>query len=139
MHPEIVRDGPGNCPICGMTLEPVLPTTQADEDGELRDMTRRFWVSAVLSGLVLLLAMGRMFPGNPLLVLIGPRARPLIELALATPVVLRRRSPNSKYFGATPSHAGGILSPVRVRTFSRGLRRRGQRSVYRASHFTSSR
>ncbi len=88
MHPEIVRDRPGNCPICGMALEPLLPTADAEEDAELRDMTRRFWVSAALSGLVLLLAMGHLIPGDPLGALIGHRVRPLIELALTTPVVL---------------------------------------------------
>jgi Cu+-exporting ATPase len=88
MHPQIVRDGPGNCPICGMALEPVMPAPGTEEDTELLDMTRRFWVSAVLAGLVLLLAMSHMIPGNPIAALIGHRARPLIELALATPVVL---------------------------------------------------
>ncbi|HSC06738.1 MAG TPA: heavy metal-binding domain-containing protein, partial [Steroidobacteraceae bacterium] len=88
MHPQIVRDRPGNCPICGMALEPVLPGAGSEEDTELRDMTRRFWVSAVLSAVVLLLAMGHMVPGNPLDALVGHRLRPLVELALATPVVL---------------------------------------------------
>ena len=88
MHPQIVRDRPGNCPICGMALEPVLPGAESGEDTELRDMTRRFWVSAVLSTVVLLLAMGHMVPGNPLDALIGHRLRPLVELVLATPVVL---------------------------------------------------
>jgi Cu+-exporting ATPase len=88
MHPQIVRDGPGNCPICGMALEPMLPTAGVEEDTELHDMTQRFWVSAVLAGLVLLLAMGHMIPGNPVAALIGHRVQPLIELVLATPVVL---------------------------------------------------
>jgi P-type Cu+ transporter len=88
MHPQIVRDRPGNCPICGMALEPLLPTAAVEEDTELRDMTRRFWVSALLAGAVLLLAMSHMIPGQPLDALIDPRLRPLLELALATPVVL---------------------------------------------------
>jgi Cu+-exporting ATPase len=49
MHPEIVRDKPGNCPICGMALEPRTVTAEEQENPELRDMTRRFWVSALLS------------------------------------------------------------------------------------------
>ena len=49
MHPEIVRDGPGSCPICGMALEPRTVTLEEEENPELVDMTRRFWVSAVLS------------------------------------------------------------------------------------------
>jgi Cu+-exporting ATPase len=88
MHPQMVRDRPGNCPICGMTLEPLLPSADIEENAELSDMTRRFWVSAALSGLVLLLAMSHMIPGNPLDALIGHRLRPLLEFALATPVVL---------------------------------------------------
>jgi Cu+-exporting ATPase len=88
MHAQIVRDAPGNCPICGMALEPMLPTAGVEEEAELRDMTRRFWISAVLAGLVLLLAMGHMIPGNPFTALIGHRTRPLMELVLATPVVL---------------------------------------------------
>src|SRR5215204_5626305 len=48
MHPEIVRKEPGSCPICGMALEPMTPTADA-ENPELRDMTRRFWVGVVLS------------------------------------------------------------------------------------------
>src|SRR5712675_1616971 len=46
MHPEIIRDGPGSCPICGMALEPVVPTAEDADNPELRDMRRRFWVAA---------------------------------------------------------------------------------------------
>jgi Cu+-exporting ATPase len=88
MHPQIVRDGPGNCPICGMALEPMLPGAADDEDAELRDMTRRFWVSVALSAVVLLLAMSHMLARTPLEALVGHRLRPLLELAFATPVVL---------------------------------------------------
>ena len=49
MHPEIVRPGPGNCPICGMALEPRTVTAQEEENPELRDMTRRFWISVALT------------------------------------------------------------------------------------------
>jgi Cu+-exporting ATPase len=88
MHPEIVRDEPGNCPICGMTLEPrtVVPES-AEENGELRDMTRRFWVSAVLTVPLVAVAMGHLIPGRPLEGLIPPRAQPWLEFFLATPVV----------------------------------------------------
>ena len=58
MHPEIVQDGPGSCPICGMALEPVMVSLDDEENSELVDMTRRFWASVVLSLPVLLLAMG---------------------------------------------------------------------------------
>ncbi|MCU1246827.1 MAG: copper/silver-translocating P-type ATPase, partial [Acidobacteria bacterium] len=66
MHPEIVRDGPGSCPICGMALEP--RSVQVEEDNpELRDMTRRFWVSAALTVPLVLFAMLRHLPGVHLL------------------------------------------------------------------------
>src|ERR1700726_4235380 len=58
MHPEIVRDAPGACPICGMALEPTIPTAGGEpENPELRDMTRRFWVAAALSVPLLAIAM----------------------------------------------------------------------------------
>jgi P-type Cu+ transporter len=84
MHPEIVRNGPGACPKCGMALEPKSPLgggegDGAEEGGELRAMTRRFWVGAALSLPLLVLSMGHL----------GPAAlRGWIELALATPVVV---------------------------------------------------
>src|SRR6266852_2578345 len=59
MHPEIVRSGPGACPICGMALEPRTVTAEEDNP-ELRDMTRRFWVSVVLTTPLLAIAMGSM-------------------------------------------------------------------------------
>ena len=89
MHPEIVRDVPGACPICGMALEPRTITSATPEDNpELHDMSRRFWVAAALSIAVVALAMGHMIPGNPLAHVIPGRVRVLLELALATPVCL---------------------------------------------------
>jgi Cu+-exporting ATPase len=80
MHPEIVRDGPGSCPICGMALEPMTVASEAEErNPELRDMTRRFWIATALSVPVLVLAMGELLPS---------RGRNLLELLLATPVCL---------------------------------------------------
>jgi P-type Cu+ transporter len=87
MHPEIVRDGPGSCPICGMALEPLVPSAEEDTS-ELRDMTRRFWVSAALALPVFALAMGGMIPGDPLAHRLAPRAAVWIQALLATPVVL---------------------------------------------------
>lgn len=88
MHPEIVRDGPGSCPICGMALEPMgVPTGEEGPNPELVDFTRRLWVSAVLSLPLLVLAMGPML-GVPLRDWIGEPLAGWIELALATPVVL---------------------------------------------------
>ncbi|MGH6690114.1 MAG: heavy metal-binding domain-containing protein, partial [Gammaproteobacteria bacterium] len=88
MHPEIVRDAPGSCPICGMALEPRTPSAEEGPDPELRDMTRRFWVGTALSVPLIAGAMGEMLPGNPLSHFIPPRTLAWLQLLLATPVVL---------------------------------------------------
>ncbi|NND03782.1 MAG: copper-translocating P-type ATPase [Acidimicrobiia bacterium] len=88
MHPEIVRDEPGSCPICGMALEPRTVNLDQEENPELVDMSRRFIFAAVLSLPILGLAMGHMLPGDPVSKLVPPRWRVLLELALATPVCL---------------------------------------------------
>ncbi|HEX9149956.1 MAG TPA: heavy metal-binding domain-containing protein, partial [Thermoanaerobaculia bacterium] len=89
MHPEILRDAPGSCPICGMALEPrTVVSAEEPENPELADMTRRFKVSAALTAPLVLLAMAHLVPGNPLDHAIPHRTRALLELALATPVVL---------------------------------------------------
>ncbi len=88
MHPQIERDAPGACPICGMALEPKAVVSADDEDDpELRDMTRRFWVAAVLCVPVLLLAMGPMV-GLRFDAWLGPGVARWLEALLATPVVL---------------------------------------------------
>lgn len=84
MHPEIRRNSPGHCPICGMALEPFLPDAQ--DNAELKDMSRRFWISAALTIPLLFLAMGDMLPGKPVSALIGTQGRAMWELILATPV-----------------------------------------------------
>lgn len=88
MHPEIVRPGPGTCPICGMALEPRAVTAQEEENPELRDMTRRFWVSLVLTAPLLGVAMGDMLPGMPVQHALPHGWLPWAELLLASPVVL---------------------------------------------------
>ena len=88
MHPEIVRPGPGACPICGMALEPRTVTTQEEENPELRDMSRRFWISLVLTVPLLLIAMADMLPGMPVQHALGIGRLPWLELLLATPAVL---------------------------------------------------
>ncbi len=88
MHPEIVKDGPGDCPICGMALEPMTVTAEEEENPELIDMTRRFWVSAVLTLPLLLIAMGEMLPGIDPRALLGATLSDWIQGVLATPVVL---------------------------------------------------
>ncbi|RWE75968.1 heavy metal translocating P-type ATPase [Mesorhizobium sp.] len=88
MHPEIIRDKPGSCPICGMALEPMgVPTGDEGPSPELVDFTRRFWVSAALSAPLLIFAMAPML-GLSLESLIDGRTKTWAELALASPVVL---------------------------------------------------
>ncbi|HET7604824.1 MAG TPA: heavy metal translocating P-type ATPase [Sphingomicrobium sp.] len=85
MHPEIRRDGPGTCPICGMALEPLEPTAEEGPNPELIDMSRRFWISAALTLPLVVLAMGAEMTGwEPL----SMRASAWVQLALSTPVVL---------------------------------------------------
>ena len=88
MHPQVRQKGPGNCPICGMTLEPETVSLDAGPNHELIDMTRRFWVSAVLSLPLAVAVMGaHLIPSFPHEWLQTPIAR-WIQMALATPVVL---------------------------------------------------
>src|SRR5580658_3177697 len=88
MHPEIVRAEPGSCPICGMALEPRTVTATKEENPELRDMTRRFWVSAALTAPLFAIAMAGMFSKMRLPEPFSGASLPALELALATPVVL---------------------------------------------------
>jgi len=84
MHPEIVQDQPGSCPICGMALEARGVPVGDEDDTELTDMNRRFRVSLLLSIPVFVLAMGELIPGIDL----PKRTLVLVQLFLATPVVL---------------------------------------------------
>jgi P-type Cu+ transporter len=83
MHPEIVRDAPGSCPICGMALEPLMPSLEDDESPELIDFRRRFWWTLPLSIAALVLAMF----GHKLNWFSASQSS-WIELVLSTPVVL---------------------------------------------------
>ena len=83
MHPEIVRDAPGNCPICGMALEPMLPSTDDDEIPELRDFTRRFWWTLPLT----LVTLGLAMLGHRTS-FVTPEQRSWLELVLSAPVML---------------------------------------------------
>ena len=87
MHPEIIKDGPGSCPICGMALEPIIATAQED-DSELRDMTRRFWVSTALALPLFILAMISDMMPSWLPQNVSMKTIYWIEFLLATPVVL---------------------------------------------------
>jgi Cu+-exporting ATPase len=88
MHPEIEQVGPGNCPICGMALEPKTVTLEEGPSAEYLDMRRRFWVSAVLSLPLLVWVMGDHLFGLGLAHAISRQLAHWIQLALATPVVL---------------------------------------------------
>jgi ATPase, P-type (transporting), HAD superfamily, subfamily IC/heavy metal translocating P-type ATPase len=87
MHPQVVRTEPGNCLICGMALEP-RTVTVAEDNPELRDMTRRFWVSLALTAPLLAIAMGSMLAPHLLMQSAWTSRLPWIEWLLATPVVL---------------------------------------------------
>ncbi len=104
MHPEIVRDEPGSCPICGMPLERSVVTAEAEDNPELASMTRRLWLSVTLSAPVLVLAMSEMIPGQPLQHALPPWSLLLTQLALSTPVVL---------WGGAPFFARGYESVLR--------------------------
>src|SRR5687767_10726907 len=82
MHPEIVRDAPGSCPICGMALEPKMPTLETGPDPELVDMTHRFWIAAAFTVPLFAIAMGEMVG----ITLLSGRTRVWAEFALALPV-----------------------------------------------------
>ena len=88
MHPEIVRNGPGSCPICGMALEPRVATLGDGPNPELVDMTRRMWLGAALGLPVFVLAMGDMVFGMGLGGRIDMRLTNWIGLIFSTPVVL---------------------------------------------------
>jgi P-type Cu+ transporter len=104
MHPEIVRNGPGSCPICGMALEPMTPSATEEANPELADMTRRFWISFALALPLLAIVMGdHVLPHG--LTLSG-RAMVWVQLVLATPAVL---------WGGAPFFARGWASLVNRR------------------------
>ncbi len=88
MHPQIRQIGPGNCPICGMTLEPVSAAEEAGPSAALVDMTRRFWIGAVLALPVVILEMGAHFPGLELHRYLSAQSAVWAQFALGTPVVL---------------------------------------------------
>jgi Cu+-exporting ATPase len=90
MHPGIERDHPGDCPICGMPLEPKVPVDEGDDHQarEIRDLSRKFRIGLVLTLPVLLLAMGGMIPSWGLHQIVPRSVSKWIELVLATPVVI---------------------------------------------------
>ena len=85
MHPEIVRDEPGSCPICGMALEPMVPSDEPSE--ELTDFTRRMWISAAAAVPLVILTMGELVR-LPVRDWLGHQLAVYLEFVLATPIVL---------------------------------------------------
>ncbi len=89
MHPEVRQDHPGDCPKCGMHLEPLNPTGEKNEDqSEIHSLSRKFWIGFGLTAPLILLVLGEMIPGIHLESIIPHKLNPFIQLFLATPVVL---------------------------------------------------
>ena len=146
MHPEVKSDVPGPCPICGMALEPQTVRTQADDNPELRDMTRRFWWGVLLGVPLVVLSMAHM--AGPFVHAISPRLAAWIEFALATPIVLwagwpffqrgwasvKFRSPNMFTLiamGVGVAYAFSAVAIVAPQIFPESLRGpQGQPAVY---------
>ena len=142
MHPEIRQDKPGNCPICGMALEPVMPSLEEEENPELTDFRRRFWWTLPLTIAVAMLAMfgHRIFPQ-------GLPHQSWIELALGTPVVLyagwpffvrcvqsfKNRSPNMWTLigiGTSAAFAYSVVATVVPEVFPASFIEHGRVGVY---------
>jgi len=90
MHPEVVQDGPGTCPKCGMALEPMQPSAEEGPDRELVAMQRRFWVGTILTVPIFLIAMAGLIPSDAVMKFLHGNMPALnwVQLVLATPVVL---------------------------------------------------
>jgi Cu+-exporting ATPase len=144
MHPQIRQIGPGTCPICGMALEPVVVTADEGENPELADMSRRFWVSLVLTLPLAGVAMADMLPSMPLH---GLGWLPWGELAVATPVVLwggwpffvrgwhsvLNRSPNMFTLiamGVGVAYGFSVVATLAPGLFPEGFREGGQVHLY---------
>jgi Cu+-exporting ATPase len=144
MDPEIVQEGPGTCPICGMALEPMMPSLDEGENPELTDFRRRFWWSLPLSIATLALAMLAM---TPLLHGVPPDVRVWIELVLATPVVLwagwpfvqrwaqsiRNRSPNMWTLigtGVLAAYGYSVVATLAPGLFPPSFQQHGHVGVY---------
>ncbi|WP_080932104.1 heavy metal translocating P-type ATPase [Pseudomonas fluorescens] len=142
MHPEIRQPGPGNCPKCGMTLEPVMPALDEEENPELRDFARRFWWSLPLTVIVTVLAMA----GHSLQLLHGS-IQNWIEFALATPVTLwagwpffvrgiasiRNRSPNMWTLiglGTAAAYLYSVMATLFPQSFPATFMQDGRIGVY---------
>jgi Cu+-exporting ATPase len=142
MHPQIRQPGPGTCPICGMALEPELPSLEDDDNPELRDFSRRFWSTLPLTFVVLALAM----LGHRIAFL-STTTRTWLELALSAPVVLwagwpffarclqsiRNRSPNMWTLigiGVGAAFGYSLVATLAPGVFPASFREHGRVGVY---------
>jgi Cu+-exporting ATPase len=142
MHPQIRRDAPGHCPICGMALEPLMPTLDDERNPELEDFTRRFWYTLPLTGIVTVIAM----LGHRLAV-VSPTTQSFVELVLSTPVVLWagwpffqrgvqsvvHRSPNMWTLiglGVASAFVYSVVATLAPRIFPAGFVEHGRVGVY---------
>lgn len=142
MHPEIRQPTPGNCPICGMSLEPVIPSLEEEENPELVDFRRRFWWTLPLTVIVTVMAMAghRIVTG-------GLPGQSWIELAISTPVVLwagwpffvrwlqsvRNRSPNMWTLigtGVAAAYGYSVVATVAPGLFPQSFVAHGRIGVY---------
>ncbi|MBJ3763724.1 heavy metal translocating P-type ATPase [Maribius pontilimi] len=137
MHPEIVRDAPGDCPICGMALEPMMVTAESGPNPELADLRRRLRITAPLAAIVFGLEMGTHL-GLPFDAWIGPRNFAVLQFALATPVMIftwpffrrgwasvRNRTPNMWTLislGTLAAYAFSVVSMLAPGLFPAALR-----------------
>ncbi|MEN1956469.1 heavy metal translocating P-type ATPase [Luteimonas changyuni] len=152
MHPEVRQQGPGNCPFCGMALEPEMPSLEDDDNPELRDFSRRFWWTLPLTVVTLVLAMFGQY--LPRVVLDDVQILPLsidvqtwVELVLSTPVVLwagwpffvrcvqsiRNRSPNMFTLigiGVAAAFGYSVVATVAPDLFPASFREHGRVGVY---------
>jgi Cu+-exporting ATPase len=143
MHPEIRQDAPGNCPKCGMALEPLMPSAEEGENPELIDFRRRFWWTLPLTVAVVVLAMA----GHVVFPALSAGARSWTELALATPVVLwaawpffqrgwasiRTRNPNMWTLiglGVAAAYVYSVMATVAPGLFPAGFEAHGRVGVY---------
>jgi len=102
MHPEVRQLEPGNCPKCGMALEPLI--ADDSENAELADMTKRFWLAAFFSIPLIVISMGDLLPGQPISQIFSPKWRVVLESLLASPICL---------WSAWPFYVRGIDSIAR--------------------------
>ncbi|MCI4568907.1 heavy metal translocating P-type ATPase [Lysobacter sp. CFH 32150] len=142
MHPQIRQPGPGTCPICGMALEPEMPSLEEEDNQELSDFSRRFWWTLPLTALVLALAML-----GPRISFLTTEARIWVELALGAPVVLwagwpffercaqsiRNRSPNMWTLigiGVAAAFGYSVVATIAPDLFPASFREHGRVGVY---------